>query len=81
MSPATCYTVLGVPVTASLDEIQSAYKKAIRRVHVQIALGSPAPVEELESVCAAYLALRERDGAERGPSLSDQRAGDATRHR
>jgi curved DNA-binding protein CbpA len=57
------YAVLGVPVTASREQITRAYRRKLRALHPDTrdaAPTDPAADEQLRRIMAAYAALRTR---------------------
>src|SRR5919106_5195708 len=51
------YDVLGVPETASQDEIKKAYRKLAKQHHPDANQGSPAAQEKFKAVSEAYSVL------------------------
>lgn len=49
-----CYAVLGVPSTASGEEIHAAYRRLARRFHPDLNGGDPRAAEHFKRVNAAY---------------------------
>ncbi|MBC2868579.1 J domain-containing protein [Streptomyces mexicanus] len=53
------YAVLGVPSSASAQEITSAYRRQVRALHPDTAPGDPAAGRDFAAVLAAYNTLRD----------------------
>jgi curved DNA-binding protein CbpA len=66
------YAVLGVPATASQDQISHAYRRKLRALHPDArgvaTPADPAADDELRRIMAAYAVLR--DSAHRGDRSS-----------
>jgi uncharacterized membrane protein YjgN (DUF898 family) len=65
------YQTLGLPVGASLEAVQGAYRKALRRFLASQQAGTPLPQEDFEAVQAAYAEL---GTPERKAAYDQQRA-------
>ena len=59
--PKGYYSLLGVPHSASISEIQAAFRAAAFRYHPDQSGGSPQSTEKLQQVLEAYATLRNPD--------------------
>lgn len=60
MQPVTChYSLLGVAVDASTEDIATAYARALARFKRRLAEGNPLPLEHLDAIRAAHRVLIE----------------------
>ena len=52
--PRDYYEVLGVPKTASADEIKKAHRKLVRKYHPDVNKNNPASTEKFKEAQEAY---------------------------
>ncbi|MET9831378.1 J domain-containing protein [Streptomyces sp. NPDC006385] len=75
------YAVLGVPRSASAQQVTSAYRRLVRSLHPDARPGGPAAAEDLADVLAAYDTLRDPerraayDAGRGSPTASTSAAG------
>ena len=69
------YEVLGVPKTATEDEIKSAYRKLARKHHPDVNPGDKSAEEKFKEINEAYTVLSDRDKRKRYDALGAELAG------
>ncbi len=63
------YTILGISNYATMEEIKTAYRRAVRRLHPDVNPNNPGAVSQMQEVSAAYEVLLD---AERKPIIDKE---------
>ena len=68
----TYYEILGVPRTATADEIKRAYRRLAKKWHPDRNQGNPEAEEHFKKVSEAYDVLRDKDKRAKYDKYGDQ---------
>ena len=67
-TPKDLYAILGLPRTASADDIRKAYRKLARKYHPDVNAGNKDAEETFKDVSLAYDVLSNADKRRLAPS-------------